>query len=165
MLARNVLCLLPQGRLFPSVCCAELSNANGKTIGKFPTEGYLINAFWRSDNKYVAVNNRRANAGDYLWVLNLSSSQAVKMPDDSDKAADAVIDQIAKKFPEVRSFSYDFLKMWTKALGWNSAGELIAQTKLTFDKVNELYVIVDTYKIDKEQLVLLRSTIETTKLD
>jgi len=30
----------------------------------------------------VAINNRRANAGDYLWVISLRDGKPIKMPDD-----------------------------------------------------------------------------------
>ena len=71
--------------------------AAGKPIGKFATQGYLIDAFWSPNHKYVAVDNRRANAGDYLWVLDLTNGHAVKIPDDSEKADDALVHRLAKK--------------------------------------------------------------------
>ena len=52
-------------------------------ISKYPTEGYLIDAFWSPDGKYVAVDNRRANSGDYLWVFRLKDGRAIKMPVDA----------------------------------------------------------------------------------
>src|ERR1700692_2206967 len=40
-----------------------------RELAKYPTQGYLIDAFWSPDGSYVAVDNRRGNSGDYLWVF------------------------------------------------------------------------------------------------
>jgi hypothetical protein len=40
-----------------------------QNVAKYRTEGYLIDAFWSPDGRYVAVDNRRANSADYLWVF------------------------------------------------------------------------------------------------
>jgi hypothetical protein len=55
---------------------------NGKPIAKYPTYGSLQNAFWSSTGDYVAINNRRGDSGDYLWVFYLPSGQCIKQPDD-----------------------------------------------------------------------------------
>lgn len=55
-----------------------------RCLSEFPTVGYLLEAFWSPDGEYVAVNNRRANNGDYLWVLRLADGKAVKKPVDAD---------------------------------------------------------------------------------
>jgi hypothetical protein len=65
----------------PDECTLRVS-ANGRTIAEFPTFGYLLGVFFSPNNAYVAINNRRANAGDYLWVISLKNGQAIKMPDD-----------------------------------------------------------------------------------
>ena len=44
--------------------------------------GYLLDVFYSADNRYVAINNRRANAGDYLWVISLRDGQPLKIPED-----------------------------------------------------------------------------------
>jgi len=44
--------------------------------------GYLLDVFYSADNSYVAINNRRANAGDYLWVISLRDGQPLKIPED-----------------------------------------------------------------------------------
>src|SRR5437870_8242321 len=58
------------------VCAGE------RVLARHPTEGYLLDAFWSPDGKYVAVDNRRANSGDYCWVFRLSDGAALKRPDD-----------------------------------------------------------------------------------
>jgi hypothetical protein len=55
---------------------------NGKPVGRYPTYGYLLSAFWSNTGGYVAVNNRRANSGDYLWVFSLPDGKCIKQPDD-----------------------------------------------------------------------------------
>jgi hypothetical protein len=52
-------------------------------VAKYRTEGYLIDAFWSPDGRYVAVDNRRANSGDYLWVFRLPDGRSIKMPVDA----------------------------------------------------------------------------------
>jgi len=143
-------------------CYTLVLTAHGKTIGKFATQGYLINAFWSPDNKYVAVNNRRANAGDYLWVLSSSDSHAVKIPDDSDPATQALVDRVVKKFPEYKTASYD--RSLVEAWGWTPAGELTVKTRLSFDHVPFLFVLADVYKIEGGKLVLEATMIEKKAL-
>src|SRR5215472_17524704 len=65
----------------PDECTLRVP-ADGKTLARFATMGYLLDIFFSPDNAYVAVNNRRANAGDYLWVVSLHDGKAIKMPDD-----------------------------------------------------------------------------------
>lgn len=65
----------------PDECTLRVS-ASGKTLAEFKTMGYLLDVFFSPDNARVAINNRRANAGDYLWVISLRDGRAIKMPDD-----------------------------------------------------------------------------------
>jgi hypothetical protein len=51
-------------------------------IAEVPTYGYMLSAFWSEDGRYLAINNRRANAGDYLWVFSLPDGKCIKQPDD-----------------------------------------------------------------------------------
>jgi hypothetical protein len=52
-------------------------------MAKYPTVGFLLDAFWSPDKKYVAVDNRRANSGDYLWMFRLRDGRAIRMPVDA----------------------------------------------------------------------------------
>jgi hypothetical protein len=65
----------------PDECTLRVS-AGGQTLAEFPTMGYLLNVFFSPDSAHVAINNRRANAGDYLWVISMHDGRAIKMPDD-----------------------------------------------------------------------------------
>jgi hypothetical protein len=88
---------------------------NGKRyVAKYPTEGYLIDAFWSPDGRYVVVDNRRANSGDYLWVFRLRDGRAIKMPVDAqprhgddvyDKYAEEVVHRVTAVYPSYRLLS------------------------------------------------------------
>jgi len=92
--------------------------ANRRTLVKAPTFGYLIAAHWSPDGKYVAINNRRGNAGDYVWVFDLQSGKAVKRPDDKNGGAweKAAAEAVHKELP---SANEDTLRRdWVTAQGW-----------------------------------------------
>lgn len=90
----------------------------GKDLGKVPTFGYLISAHWSPDGKHVAVNNRRGNAGDYVWVFALPSGKALKQPDDAAGEAweKAALTAIEKKSSGANEDS--LIRSWTTATGW-----------------------------------------------
>ena len=91
---------------------------DGKEVAKMPTFGYLISAEWSPDGKHVAVNNRRGNAGDYVWVFALPSGKVLKSPDDNAGEAweKAATTAIQKKFPSANDES--LIRSWTTATGW-----------------------------------------------
>jgi len=92
--------------------------ANRRTLVKAPTFGYLIGADWSPDGKYVTINNRRGNAGDYVWVFDLRSGKAVKRPDDKNGRAweKAAAEAVRKELP---SANEDTLRRdWVTAEGW-----------------------------------------------
>ena len=138
-------------------------------IGKYPTEGYLIDAFWSPDGRYVAVDNRRANSGDYLWVFRLRDGRAIKTPVDAppqkhagdtyEKYAEEVVHRVTAVYPEL---TYDkFRKLFVFAHGWTKTGELQVKTNLTFRNLeNAIGVIWETYKIQDDKLVLVDRKIE-----
>jgi hypothetical protein len=97
-------------------------------IAKYPTIGYLIDAFWSPDRKYVAVDNRRANSGDYLWVFRLSDGRAIRMPVDAapghaddtyEKYAEDMVQRVTRKFPELTY--HEFTKLFTFAHAWTKS--------------------------------------------
>jgi hypothetical protein len=55
-------------------------SSKGKPVARVPSYGHLTAAFWSDDGNYVAVNNRRGNSGDYLWVFRLADGDALKRP-------------------------------------------------------------------------------------
>ncbi len=139
--------------------CTLAVVVKGKIVSKQATEGYLIKAFWNADN-YVAVNNRRANSGDYLWVFSLKNGHPLRIPDDN--AIQPFIDEVAKKFPEC--VGHEFHKRLTEASGWKSADELTVRTNISFEKMDVFFVLTDTYRIKDDRLVLEESSIEKKPL-
>lgn len=93
-------------------------SGNGKALVKVPTYGYLTAAHWSSDGKYVAVNNRRGNSGDYVWVFDLQSGKALKQPDDKNGEAweKAAAEAVHKELPSASEDS--LVRDWVTAQGW-----------------------------------------------
>jgi hypothetical protein len=133
-------------------------------IAKYPTVGFLIDAFWSADGKCVAVDNRRANSGDSLWVFRLSDGRAIKMPVDAapghpedayEKYTADLVQRVTRKFPEL---TYDeFRKLFTFAKGWTDSGDLIVKTNFAFRNLpdNQIAILLQTFKIADDKLVLI----------
>lgn len=127
----------------PDECTLDVS-AGAKTLAKFPTMGYLLDVFFSPDNAYVAINNRRANAGDYVWVISLRDGKAIKMPDDvAEEAGKKELGKIAgdhwsdQSRPEVIALcptctSDDLRHSFRFSTGWTSSGELKVVEELEF---------------------------------
>ena len=143
----------------PDECKLRVS-AGGKKLAEFPTMGYLLNVFFSPDNAYVAINNRRANSGDYLWVISLRDGKAIKMPDDVAEdtgkkdlgkiAGDHWLDQ---SMPEVIAecpicTGEDLRHSFLFSTGWTDSGELKVVEKLEFSNgwmaVNNLCRLSET---------------------
>jgi hypothetical protein len=125
-------------------------------ISQFPTEGYLIDAFWSSDGKYVAVDNRRGNSGDYLWVFRLSDGRAIRMPQDAhERYAIDLVQKVTSRFPQL---TYGELrKLFTFAKGWTTSGELLVKTNFSFRNLPEgqMAILLQTFKIVDDRLILI----------
>lgn len=137
-------------------------------IAKYPTIGYLLEAFWSSNGKYVAVNNRRANSGDYLWVFRLSDGHAIRMPADAasghvddtyERYAEDMVQRVTREFPEL---TYDeFTKLFTFAHAWTNTGELQVKTNFGFRNLpDQIAFLLQTYKIAGDKLVLIDEKVE-----
>src|SRR5947199_4361119 len=109
--------------------------AGDRVLSEFPTIGYLIDAFWSPDGKYVAVDNRRGNSGDYLWVFRLRDGRAIRMPVDAlpdhgegayGKYVEDLVGRVSRKFHEL---TYgEVPKLCTFANGWTGAGQVLVKT-------------------------------------
>jgi hypothetical protein len=126
-------------------------SAKDKIVAEYPTYGYLLSAFWSPDGKYVAINNRRANAGDYLWVISLPDGKAIKVPDDLapkpererlEKRAETVQAQITKRFSQCTADELD--KSWLEATGWKDAATLAVRESFKFIPNNKTFYVVAT---------------------
>ena len=122
--------------------------------------GYLLNVFFSPDNGYVAINNRRANAGDYLWVISLPNGKAIKMPDDvaedlGKKEAGAIAGNhwSDQSIPEIIALcptctSDDLRHSFLYSTGWKTPGELEVVEEFEFSSgwlaVNDLCRVTET---------------------
>ncbi len=133
-------------------------------IAKYPTMGFLLDAFWSPDAKYVAVDNRRANSGDYLWVFRLSDGHAIRMPVDAvpgypedayEKYAEDLVQRVTRRFPELTSG--EFRKLFTFAKGWTESGDLLVKTNFAFRNLPEgqIAILVQTFRVADDKLVLV----------
>jgi len=97
---------------------------DGKRIVQAPTYGYLHGVHWNKDSSLVAINNRRGNAGDYIWVFSLPDGSCIKKPEDAngqrlDEAGSCAIrDQIKG------ATSDTFIRSWLTPDGWTHDGDL-----------------------------------------
>lgn len=115
-----------------------------------PTEGYIIDVFWSPGERYVAVDNRRANSGDYVWVFSLPRGSVIKAPDES--CGDAAVDRALEAFPGLQA--EDFAKCWNFATGWQGPMELEIRTKLVFFGRNEATIArTATYRVEGGRLI------------
>jgi hypothetical protein len=106
-----------------------------KEIARKQTFGYLLNVFWTDTGKYVAINNRRANAGDYLWIFSLSNGECIKAADsDSDilhSRAMAAFQRIDK-----RAVPDKLQKEWIQGKGWwGSDNKLLVRVSARYDYI------------------------------
>ena len=143
----------------PDECTLRVS-AGGKVLANFPTMGYLLGVFFSPDNAYVAINNRRANSGDYLWVISLRDGKAIKMPDDvaeesgkKDQGKIAGAHWSDQSRPDVIALcptctSDDLRHSFLFSTGWTSSGELKVVEELEFSNgwiaVNNLCRLSET---------------------
>ena len=126
-------------------------------LSRYPTEGYLLSAFWSPDGKNVAVNNRRANSGDYLWVFSLKDGKALKAPDEI--PGEVLADRASRKFSgiSVRNFK----KYFNLAKGWTDRGELEVQSQLVFVGSKDGVVLRKaSYRVTHNELVEIHEDFE-----
>jgi hypothetical protein len=133
-------------------------------IAKYPTMGFLLDAFWSFDGKYVAVDNRRANSGDYLWVFRLSDGHALRTPVDAvpghpedayEKYAEDLVQRVTRKFPEL---TYgEFRKLFTFAKGWTDSSHVLVKTNFAFRNLpeDEIAILVQTFNVADDKLTLV----------
>jgi hypothetical protein len=131
-----------------------------KEIARQKTLGYLIDAFWDDTGKYVAVNNRRANAGDYVWIFSLPDGKCVKAPDSPQLAFLSKSALEAFHRLDSRATDEKLEKVWVKAKGfWGSGNKLLirfaARYGYTAGKFPAHFVYDAQVKISGSNLVLL----------
>ena len=140
-----------------------------KSVSKFPTIGYLEAAYWSPDGKYVAVNNRRGNCGDYLWVFNLSDGHAIKKPvDAAGDIPEDVYEQFDRKMVRHISPLYpkqtyeNYRKDFTFATGWTDQNELAVTNDVQFNNLEDRVIeVFETYVVKRSKLRLLHRELKT----
>jgi hypothetical protein len=129
----------------PDQCTLGVT-ASGRTLAEFPTMGYLLDVFFSPDTQYAAINNRRGNSGDYLWVISLRDGQVIKMPDEiaedlgkkeagkisGDHWSDESIPEILALCPTCTSD--DLRRSFLFSTGWQSSRELKIVEEFEFSK-------------------------------
>lgn len=126
-----------------------------RSLSEFPTLGFLSDVEWSPGNKFVAVSNRRANSGDYLWVFSLADGKPVKVPEDQDdaKGVSAVGDveaRVLRKFPEYSGRKID--RYFIAPDGWRSATELKVEIRVRFFR-SPVVTIHDVYRVTAARIV------------
>ncbi|MDQ6911681.1 MAG: hypothetical protein M3128_02270 [Verrucomicrobiota bacterium] len=99
---------------------------NGKQIASQKTFGYLSgDAFWNDSGTLVAINNRRGNSGDYVWIFSLPDGKCLKAADSAqfhfvEEAADQAFRNLDK-----RAVAKDLDKEWIYAGEWVGDGKTL----------------------------------------
>jgi hypothetical protein len=131
-------------------------------LSKFPTDGYIGDVFWSPGEQYVAVNNRLANQGDYVWVFSLADGKALKAP--GEIPGEVFADRATRKFPEASL--ENFVKYWNVAKGWKSGNELETRTRLIFRGLSGAAIDrAAIYRIVGDRLVQEQETFEKVKIE
>lgn len=105
----------------------------GRPISNYATMGYLLNEpLWSRDGRRVAVNNRRGNSGDYVWIFSLPDGKAMKKPEDDigGKWADAAHKAFAAR--NGNATADNFNKEWVTAERWDDLNHLIVKVRGAF---------------------------------
>ena len=96
--------------------------ANGKVVAQVPTCGFLMNAYWSPDGSLLAVNNRRGNSGDYLWIFTIPGGKCIKRADD--KIGESWVASALSAIKKKASGAKELNKSWLCADGWTPDGKL-----------------------------------------
>lgn len=97
-----------------------------------PTCGYITSASWSPNGRMVAVNNRRGNAGDYLWVFDLVDRGVPKRADDN--LGEAWMKQGLDEISKARELppGAEPYRSWLTAAGWTSEGKLLVVVRARY---------------------------------
>jgi len=111
--------------------------------------GYITEVYWSSDQNYVAINNRNAESGDYLWVISLHRGRVVRKP------FDHVLKYVdgGSKYPEYKKF--EFHKGWIFATGWDKRGELGVREDVLYRNIDDYIAIDYVYSVKDGRLRLV----------
>lgn len=123
---------------------------HGIAVLECPTMGYLLDAFWSPDNRYVAVNNRRSNSGDYVWVFSVPDRRVLEVP--NDKVGEMFAHRAAARFSELTNASFE--KFTNLAKKWINSRELEVESRIVFRHPSSVVMRRAVYEIDRGKLNL-----------
>lgn len=118
----------PDGRFSVEIRANSLIiRDRGKQITERTTWGGLWDAFWSDTGQYVAINNRRGNAGDYIWIFSLPDGKCIKEADNNQ--LDFLSKLASKAFQRLDAgATEDRLENASiRAMGWGSGNNLLIQ--------------------------------------
>jgi len=124
---------------------------NGHPIIKIPTDGYILNAFWSPNRKYVAVNVRNAHSGDYTWVFSLPDKSAIKKPFDDLGIKDDKARPAHSEFD-----TYEVHRQWILATGWDDTGRLHIKIETTYKNIRDYLSDELIYEVTNDKLLLVK---------
>jgi len=128
---------------------------SGHPILRAATMGYITDAYWSPDGKYVAINNRNAESGDYVWVVSLIDGVVVRKPNDN-----LPEDTTPAKYPEYDN--YEVHRQWILAMGWTTQNELHIRIDTIYSNVKDYLRDDLIYTIKHDKLLFMKHT-ETKK--
>lgn len=155
-------------------------SSKDKVLSRFPTYGSFRGIYWSPNRKYVALNNRRANGGDYLWIISLTDGKALKIPDDlaiqlgKEELGHAKgdnwkqdMEEVYSRFPQCvfQSEHPEFVGVkrdYLVAQRWKSSTELAVFHEVRCYRDAETIIeIKKVYRIDRGKAALIAQAIET----
>jgi hypothetical protein len=122
-----------------------------ETVVREPTMGFLLDAHWSPDGKHVAINSRRGNSGDYLWVLRLSDGKVLKRPEDGSASDWESAAAKAFKADDPRASGENFVRHWLVGDQWLAPNQLQLKLNVVFRNVGT-YQALPVIEIDEDRL-------------
>lgn len=107
---------------------------HGEHLIEEPAMGYLQDVHWSPGEQFVAINERRGNSGDYLWVLDLQQHRFLKRPDDSiwQQLESRAVAILEAKADNKWGDGVQGDRAWGTAAGWQDESTLLAKVTVRF---------------------------------
>jgi tricorn protease-like protein len=131
----------------PDCTAYIILDKHGMETARFPTIGELQAVFWSPNGKYVAINNRRGESGDYLWVISTDTGSVIHKPDN-----DLPMQHEIKNFPEYAHL--ELHKEWIVPKGWDSNNILLVRVDDVYSNASDYLRIDVNYLVDSKALHL-----------
>jgi hypothetical protein len=105
-----------------------------EVLFKEEAEGWLLDIQWSPQGGYLAIDERRGNSGDYLWILDIRNRRVLKRPEDKtwetmESKGIAALDATARqKWSEEAEGD----RSWGTADRWENEQTLIAKVAVRY---------------------------------